>query len=126
MANSDNVLRGGLTSKHIDVDELMRVVRFEAEEPTLLPVEAVGARTYHPGTGVQRMAHRPGRGARTHPGERRTHRAGPRGKRPHHGRRGEARPEPRRVRTALSRRLPDRRGHRGAVRVGPGHLSRTA
>ena len=47
MANSDNVLRGGLTSKHIDVDELMRVVRFEAEEPTLLPVEAVGPRTYH-------------------------------------------------------------------------------
>jgi mannose-6-phosphate isomerase len=47
MANSDNVLRGGLTTKHIDVDELMRVVRFEAEEPTLLPVEAVGPRTYH-------------------------------------------------------------------------------
>lgn len=47
MANSDNVLRGGLTGKHIDVDELMRVVRFEAEEPTLLPVEAIGPRTYH-------------------------------------------------------------------------------
>ena len=27
MANSDNVLRGGLTSKHIDVDELLRVTR---------------------------------------------------------------------------------------------------
>ena len=50
MANSDNVLRGGLTTKHIDVDELMRVVRFEAEDPTLLPVEAVGPRTYHYGT----------------------------------------------------------------------------
>ena len=50
MANSDNVLRGGLTPKHIDVDELMRVVRFQAEEPTLLPVEAVGPRTYHYGT----------------------------------------------------------------------------
>ncbi len=47
MANSDNVLRGGLTSKHIDVDELMRVVRFEAEAPALIPVEAVGPRTYH-------------------------------------------------------------------------------
>lgn len=47
MANSDNVLRGGLTTKHIDVDELMRVVRFEAEEPVLLAVEAVGPRTYH-------------------------------------------------------------------------------
>jgi mannose-6-phosphate isomerase len=29
MAASDNVLRGGLTKKHIDVDELLRVVRFE-------------------------------------------------------------------------------------------------
>ncbi|HRO92600.1 mannose-6-phosphate isomerase, class I [Citricoccus sp.] len=30
MAASDNVLRGGLTPKHVDVDELRRVVRFEA------------------------------------------------------------------------------------------------
>jgi mannose-6-phosphate isomerase len=29
MAASDNVLRGGLTKKHIDVDELLRIVRFE-------------------------------------------------------------------------------------------------
>lgn len=29
MANSDNVLRGGLTPKHVDVAELLRVVRFE-------------------------------------------------------------------------------------------------
>jgi len=29
MANSDNVLRGGLTSKHVDVAELVRIVRFE-------------------------------------------------------------------------------------------------
>ena len=28
MANSDNVLRGGLTSKHMDVEELLRVVNF--------------------------------------------------------------------------------------------------
>jgi mannose-6-phosphate isomerase len=28
MANSDNVLRGGLTSKHVDVDELLQVVDF--------------------------------------------------------------------------------------------------
>lgn len=47
MANSDNVLRGGLTSKHIDVDALMSVVRFVPEEPTHLTVEAVGPRTYH-------------------------------------------------------------------------------
>jgi mannose-6-phosphate isomerase len=29
MANSDNVLRGGLTPKHVDVDELLHVLRFE-------------------------------------------------------------------------------------------------
>ncbi|GAB3941936.1 mannose-6-phosphate isomerase, class I [Corynebacterium tapiri] len=29
MANSDNVLRGGLTPKHVDVPELVRVLRFE-------------------------------------------------------------------------------------------------
>lgn len=29
MANSNNVLRGGLTPKHIDVDELLSVVRFD-------------------------------------------------------------------------------------------------
>ena len=28
MANSDNVMRGGLTPKHIDVAELLRVVDF--------------------------------------------------------------------------------------------------
>ena len=30
MANSDNVLRGGLTSKHIDVNELLKHTKFEA------------------------------------------------------------------------------------------------
>ncbi len=30
MASSDNVLRGGLTPKHVDVPELMKTVRFEA------------------------------------------------------------------------------------------------
>ncbi|MBI4876898.1 MAG: mannose-6-phosphate isomerase, class I, partial [Acidobacteria bacterium] len=29
MANSDNVLRGGLTPKHVDVEELLRIVSFE-------------------------------------------------------------------------------------------------
>ncbi|MGH3737514.1 MAG: mannose-6-phosphate isomerase, class I [Micromonosporaceae bacterium] len=34
MASSDNVLRGGLTSKHVDVPELLRVLRFtELDEP---------------------------------------------------------------------------------------------
>jgi len=36
MANSDNVLRGGLTSKHIDVPELLRVLDFAAGPPPLL------------------------------------------------------------------------------------------
>ncbi|MDO4630716.1 MAG: mannose-6-phosphate isomerase, class I [Corynebacterium sp.] len=30
MANSDNVLRGGLTSKHVDVPELVRVLKFDS------------------------------------------------------------------------------------------------
>ncbi len=36
MTNSDNVLRGGLTPKHIDGEELVRVLRFEPQEPELL------------------------------------------------------------------------------------------
>lgn len=36
MANSDNVLRGGLTNKHVDVDELMKHVRFTPVEPQLI------------------------------------------------------------------------------------------
>jgi mannose-6-phosphate isomerase len=45
MANSDNVLRGGLTPKHMDPDELMQVLRFEHEvlqivEPTTAGKEA--------------------------------------------------------------------------------------
>ncbi|MEV4440268.1 mannose-6-phosphate isomerase, class I [Streptomyces sp. NPDC049577] len=40
MANSDNVLRCGLTPKHVDVPELLRVVRFEAGAPHVLRPEA--------------------------------------------------------------------------------------
>jgi mannose-6-phosphate isomerase len=40
MANSDNVLRCGLTPKHVDVPELLRVVRFEAADPGVLRPEA--------------------------------------------------------------------------------------
>ena len=36
MANSDNVLRGGLTPKHIDVDELLKHVVFEPIEPAII------------------------------------------------------------------------------------------
>lgn len=36
MANSDNVLRCGLTPKHVDVPELLRVVDFRSREPGVL------------------------------------------------------------------------------------------
>ena len=36
MANSDNVLRGGLTSKHVDVPELLRVLDFRSVRPPVL------------------------------------------------------------------------------------------
>jgi mannose-6-phosphate isomerase len=41
MANSDNVLRGGLTPKHVDVPELLATLVFEGHEPEVLrPSEA--------------------------------------------------------------------------------------
>ncbi|NIK62102.1 mannose-6-phosphate isomerase, class I [Kribbella shirazensis] len=42
MANSDNVLRGGLTSKHIDVPELVSVVDFEPLADPVLTATALG------------------------------------------------------------------------------------
>lgn len=40
MASSDNVLRGGLTPKHVDVPELLRVLDFRVTEvPYLIPAE---------------------------------------------------------------------------------------
>lgn len=39
MASSDNVLRGGLTTKHIDVKELLRHVKCEATHPGILKGE---------------------------------------------------------------------------------------
>lgn len=36
MANSDNVLRGGLTPKHIDVSELLKHTRFDPIQPEIL------------------------------------------------------------------------------------------
>jgi mannose-6-phosphate isomerase len=48
MANSDNVLRGGLTPKHIDVDELLAVLDFTPTCPTPIPCleEAPGVFAY--------------------------------------------------------------------------------
>lgn len=48
MANSDNVLRGGLTSKNIDVPELLRHVKCEASFPHVIPFAGHGAEPlYH-------------------------------------------------------------------------------
>jgi mannose-6-phosphate isomerase len=44
MASSDNVLRGGLTDKHIDVDELFAVLRAEPSAPAVLSPRAVDDR----------------------------------------------------------------------------------
>jgi mannose-6-phosphate isomerase len=48
MANSDNVLRGGLTSKHVDVPELLATLLFEGGNPEVLkPVDSgPGERAY--------------------------------------------------------------------------------
>lgn len=41
MANSDNVLRGGLTPKHVDVPELMKHTVFESVKPNILQGDVV-------------------------------------------------------------------------------------
>jgi mannose-6-phosphate isomerase len=41
MANSDNVLRGGLTCKHVDLSELLKTIVFEPADPSTLFVDAV-------------------------------------------------------------------------------------
>ncbi|MEV6847084.1 mannose-6-phosphate isomerase, class I [Actinoplanes sp. NPDC051411] len=48
MAASDNVLRGGLTPKRVDVDELLRVLVFEVLEDPILPATPVapGVKTW--------------------------------------------------------------------------------
>ena len=40
MANSDNVLRGGLTPKHVDLDELTAALSFKAGPPMILEPQA--------------------------------------------------------------------------------------
>ena len=42
MANSDNVLRGGLTSKNIDVDELLNILEFRPFTPSVLRLDPPG------------------------------------------------------------------------------------
>jgi mannose-6-phosphate isomerase len=49
MANSDNVIRGGLTTKHVDISELLRVVSFEEKAIELLVPEQAGkTEIYYP------------------------------------------------------------------------------
>jgi mannose-6-phosphate isomerase len=49
MANSDNVLRGGLTAKHVDVSELLRVLKFEDRDVALLkPVKSTANEVVYP------------------------------------------------------------------------------
>jgi len=43
MANSDNVLRGGLTTKHVDVPELLNILTFEGGTPEILNGHQVNA-----------------------------------------------------------------------------------
>jgi mannose-6-phosphate isomerase len=47
MASSDNVLRGGLTSKHIDVTELLDVLDFHATQASLVPTTTVGNERFY-------------------------------------------------------------------------------
>lgn len=44
MANSNNVLRGGLTSKHVDVKELLRIMDFASRPPNLVEGRAEEAK----------------------------------------------------------------------------------
>lgn len=75
MANSDNVLRCGLTPKHVDVPELLRVVRFQSGDAGVLrPEEATasGEEVYDTPTGEFRLSRyvlAPGAEPRT-PGDR--------------------------------------------------------
>jgi mannose-6-phosphate isomerase len=47
MANSDNVLRGGLTTKHIDVKELMKNIKFEETIPEVLEPKKIKDHEQH-------------------------------------------------------------------------------
>ena len=47
MANSDNVLRAGLTDKHIDVKELMRHIKFEETMPDIINPPKAQERVYY-------------------------------------------------------------------------------
>jgi mannose-6-phosphate isomerase len=53
MANSDNVLRGGLTEKHIDPQELLKVVNYSPGESRILHPEVQGSAEWLYPTGAE-------------------------------------------------------------------------
>ncbi|MFF4368430.1 mannose-6-phosphate isomerase, class I [Streptomyces sp. NPDC001594] len=70
MANSDNVLRCGLTPKHVDVPELLKVVVFEPSLPGILRPEGDGEEVYETPVDefrLSRFALAPGGAPRTLP-----------------------------------------------------------
>jgi len=73
MANSDNVLRGGLTPKHVDVGELMKVLDFSpGDQPVLHGDPGIAGewvyRTPAPEFRLSRLEPGPDRREITHPG----------------------------------------------------------
>lgn len=70
LANSDNVLRAGLTPKHVDVPELLKIVKFEPGDPSVLRPEGNGEEVYETPIDEFRLSRfvlAPGAGARTLP-----------------------------------------------------------
>lgn len=69
MGPSDNVLRGGLTPKHVDVAELLAVLDFRAlPAPRLTPTVSDGISDFSPaGAGFRMRALEPGAAARVEP-----------------------------------------------------------
>ena len=60
MANSDNVLRGGLTPKHVDVPELLKHTLFEGVKPNVMKGNDIGNNAVHypcpvPDFGIQKI-----------------------------------------------------------------------
>jgi mannose-6-phosphate isomerase len=51
MANSDNVIRGGLTNKHVDINELVNILDFKPHLPDILrPERGDSLESYYPAT----------------------------------------------------------------------------
>ncbi|MFD3541921.1 mannose-6-phosphate isomerase, class I [Streptomyces sp. NPDC058662] len=71
LANSDNVLRAGLTPKHVDVPELLRIVAFDSGDPRILRPEGDGEEVYDTPIDEFRLSRHllaPGGAVRTLPG----------------------------------------------------------